>query len=73
MTYKESNVEVVVVHVQVLCEPLDSSVTDVDAVEEGEHVDDEEDWVDVQVNLAQQVSLSNSVYYNADCGDVAGR
>ena len=73
MTYKESNVKVVVVHVQVLCEPLDSSITDVDAVEEGEHVDDEEDWVDVQVNLAQQVSLSNSVYYNADCGDVAGR
>lgn len=56
-TYKESNVETVAREVNLLWQPLNPGIADVDPVEEGHHVNDEQGWVDAQIQLPQQLLL----------------
>jgi hypothetical protein len=57
-TYKEGNVESVVNEIEVLNHALDTRIADIDAVQEGHHVNDEEDGVDDQIELPDKPALS---------------
>lgn len=48
-------------HPQVVLQPLDTGVPNIDTVQEGQHVEDTEDRHDAQIKLANQLLLSNWV------------
>jgi hypothetical protein len=61
MTYKQANVELVLVQAQLHVHLLDTRIANVDAVQERHHVDDKEDGVDDEVQLPDQPAFGRGI------------
>jgi len=68
MTYKESDIEAVpLVEVKLGTETLDGGIADVDAVQEGHHVDDKKDGKEDQIKLSEKPPLGLGVDWPIRC------
>jgi hypothetical protein len=58
--YKKSDIETAAhVEVKLLLQTHDSSVADVDAIQKGHHINDEEDGENGQVELSEELALGD--------------